>query len=168
MYLVICSEIYFMEVSMSCYTVHIFILYIFLYLIFLFKRLISCSGWLYNDAVSVLLCCVDHASSNGQRFFPLGFCLQVQMRSEMWHCQLVRAFMYLLKRRCTFDVVLLMSHQRFHGSCISWFSAKPPGKHPSSESDILKRALQTQICRLLNAAKLKTTLFESKWMPSIL
>lgn len=38
MYLVICSEIYFMEVSMSCYTVHIFILYIFLFLIYFYLK----------------------------------------------------------------------------------------------------------------------------------
>lgn len=66
------------------------------------------------------------------------------------------------KESILFDVVLLMSHQRVCGSCISWFSAKPPAKHPSSESDILKCASQTPICRLLNATKLKTALFERK------
>lgn len=33
----------------------------------LFQSLISCSVWLYNDAISVFLCCIDHAPSNGQR-----------------------------------------------------------------------------------------------------
>lgn len=43
----------------------------------------------------------------------------------MWHCQLVLCFhVFAQKKAYFFDVVLLMSHQRFCGSCISWFSAK--------------------------------------------